>query len=137
MLPIEPFKFGLDGLGGAAGEGERSIGETKRCAGEGERSIGETNCFAGEGEGEGDRSIGETKRCAGDAGTTSLWLSFCPAFMRICSARRRSRIALPPLGMPAAAGAGDAGDAGEWVLLGTISSIMYTGRPSGVEEPAC
>jgi hypothetical protein len=98
LLPIEPFNFGLDGLGGAAGEGERSIGETKRCAGEGEgdRSIGETNCFAGEG----DRNIGETKRFTGGAGDAG------------------------------------AGDAGEWVLLGTISSIIYMGRPSGVKEPA-
>jgi len=105
----------------------------KRCGGDGEgdRSIGETNCFAGDGEGECSR--GEINCFAGDPGMTSLWLSFRPAFMRICSARRRSRIALPPLGMPAAAGAGEAG---EWVLLGTISSIIYTGRPSGVEEPA-
>ena len=33
--------------------------------------------------------------------------------------------------------AGGAGDAGEWAVLVTISSIIYTGRPSGVEEPAC
>ena len=32
---------------------------------------------------------------------------------------------------------GGAGGAGEWAGLVTISSIIYTGRPSGVEEPAC